>query len=116
MVFRSKQIISMLVVVMLVIAAGKTMAAEEKETIRGKLYCAHLEGTELKLEPGVCAKDAKNRFHVVRTTEGKIILLQDSPIMAAELEKLKIERTDDITITGQRSGPTIFTPETLRVR
>lgn len=116
MVFRSKQIISILLVIVLIIIAGRTMAAEEKETVRGKLYCAHLEGTELKLEPGVCPKDMKNRFHVVRTAEGKIILLQDSPIMAAELEKLKIERTDDITITGQRSGPTIFTPETLRVR
>jgi hypothetical protein len=115
MAFSSRQVIATLIVVSLTFIATVTLAADEQESITGKLYCATLEGAELKLDPGTCPKDKKG-FHVVRTKEGKIILLQDSPIMAAELEKLKIDRADDITITGKRTGPTIFTPESLRVR
>lgn len=114
--FSSKGIVSAIAVILLISVVTPAMAAEETETIRGKIYCATLVGAELKLDPGVCPEDAKNVFHVVRTQEGKIILLQDSPIMAAELAKLRVERSDDVTITGKRSGPTIFTPETLRVR
>lgn len=119
MIVESKQFVSILAVVFLILTATTVMAAEETgeaETIQGKIYCATLEGTELKLEPGVCPEGAKTNFHVVRTQDGKIVLLQDSPIMAAELAKLRIERTDDVTITGRRTGPTVFTPETLRVR
>jgi len=116
--FSVKQARFMMAAALLIFTATMTLAAEEKDTIRGKLYCAKLEGTELKLEPGVCPPGSKGTFHVVRTQEGpqKIILLQDSPIMREELAKLKIDRTDDVTITGKRTGPTVFTPETLRVR
>jgi hypothetical protein len=104
-------------VILLLLTAGLVSAAEEKkeDVIQGHVYCVLPTADGVKLEPGVCPGGKDHGAHVVKTPDGQLILLQETEALK-DLPKLTVEQKKNVTITGKREGPTVFTPETLRVR
>jgi hypothetical protein len=100
--------------ILLILSAGVAGAAEE---IKGHIYCVLPSAEGVKLEPGVCPGGKDHGAHVVKTQDGQLILLNESNVEALkDLPKLTAEQKKDVTITGKKDGPTMFTPESLRVR
>jgi len=111
MVLSFKQVISTLVVVLWVLIATGTMAAEEKESITGHIYCVLPTADGVKLEPGVCP--GGDHPHVVKTNDGKLVLLQESPLLK-DIPRLSAEEKKNITIEGKMVGRTTFNPEAVK--
>ncbi len=109
--FSFKQVISTMAVVLLVLTATVAMAAEEKETITGHIYCVLPTAEGVKLEPGVC--QAGDYPHIVKTTEGRLVLLQESALLK-EIPRLTAEEKKSVTMEGKRVGRTIFNPEAVK--
>jgi hypothetical protein len=120
MFYRNSYIIAF-AVILLVLTAGLVGAAEEKkeegkeDVVQGHVYCVLPTADGVKLEPGVCPGGKDHGAHVVKTPDGQLILLQETEALK-DLPKLTAEQKKNVTITGKREGPTVFTPETLRVR
>jgi len=114
---RLKQAVALVgVVVLLILAAGVTMAAEEtkdKETIQGHVYCVLPTDQGVKLEPGVCPGGENHGAHVVKTKDGQLILLQETAALK-DLPKLSAEEKKNVTIEGKMSGPATFNPESVK--
>jgi len=116
MMLSFKQITFTMIVVLLILTTTLSMAAEEKkdtEVIRGHVYCVLPTAEGVRLEPGVCPGGEGHGAHVVKTPDGQLILLQETPALA-DLPKLTAEQKKDVTLEGRRIGRTTFSPENLR--
>lgn len=115
MIFSFKQVVFALFATLLILTVTPVMAAEEEEAIQGHIYCVLPTEAGVRLEPGVCPGGKDHGAHVVKTPDGQLILLQETEALGI-LPKLTAEQKKDVTITGKKTGPTVFTPESLRVR
>jgi len=95
----------------LLAAASVLPAAEDKEAISGHIYCVLPTSEGVRLEPGICP--GGNHPHVVKTQDGRLILLQESPILK-DIPKLTAEQKKNIEMQGRFVGKTTFNPESVR--
>lgn len=110
-----KQVISILTMVLLMFTASTTMAAEEgTQVITGHVYCILPTDTGVKLEPGVCPGGEAHGAHVLKTKEGQLVLLQETPDLEKNLSKLTAEQKKNVTMEGKMVGPSTFNPESIR--
>jgi len=106
-----KQVISTAIVVLMVFTATVAIAAEKTESITGHIYCVLPTAEGVKLEPGVCP--GGDHPHVVKTQDGKLVLLQESPLLK-DIPRLTAEEKKSVTIEGKMTGPTTFSPEAVK--
>ena len=83
-----KQVLSTLAVVLLMLTAAVAMAAEEKQTLTGHVYCILPTDTGVKLEPGVCPGGKGHGAHVLKTQDGKLVPLQETEDLEKNLPRL----------------------------
>jgi len=114
MMLRFKQIISTLAAALLIFTVTTAMAAEEKEVLTGHIYCVLPTDTGVKLEPGVCPGGENHGAHVLKTQDGRLVLLQETPDLEKNLPKLTAEEKKNVTIEGKMVGPTTFNPEAVK--
>jgi len=88
-----------------ILAAPLTMAVEEKYTVTGRIYCVLPTADSVKFEPGVCR--AGDHSHVLKTKEGRLVLLQESPALG-DILKLPGKEDQDVTVKGEMISPTMF--------
>lgn len=108
-----KQIISIIIVVLLIFTTAVVMATDEKEAITGHVYCVLPTDTGIKLEPGVCPGGEGHGAHVIKTRDGRVLLLQESTDILKDLPRLTAEEKKNVTMEGKSSG-TVFNPETVK--
>lgn len=108
-----KQITSMGIVVLWILTATVTRAADGNRTITGHVYCILPTSEGIKLEPGACPGGENHGAHFIKTQDGKLILLQESPILA-DLPKLSAEEKKNVTMEGENISPTVFNPEVVK--
>jgi len=90
---------------------GFAGAAEQKRSIEGHVYCVLPTADGVKLEPGVCP--GGDHPHILKTKDGKLVLLQESPVLK-DIPKLSADEKKDVKLEGQFVGPTTFNPESVR--
>jgi len=112
--FSFKKVISTMNAILLILTAAVAMAAEETQTLTGHIYCVLPTDTGVKLEPGVCPGGENHGAHVLKTQDGKLVLLQETPDLEKNLPKLTAEQKKNVTIEGKMVGPTTFNPETVK--
>ncbi len=100
--------------ILLIFTAAVIMAAEETQTLTGHIYCVLPTDIGVKLEPGVCPGGEGHGTHILKTPDGKLILLQETPDLEKNLSKLTAEQKKNVTMEGKMIGPTTFNPEIIR--
>ncbi len=111
MLLSFKRTLAVGVMVLLVLTTTVARAAEEKQSITGHIYCVLPTAEGVKLEPGVCP--GGDHPHVLKTKDGKLVLLQESSILK-DIPKLTAEEKKNVTIEGKMTGNTTFTPEAVK--
>lgn len=106
-----KQVISGVMVILWIFTASLVLAAEEKQAITGHIYCVLPTADGVKLEPGVCP--GGDHPHVVKTQDGKLVLLQESPLLK-DIPRLSAEEKKNVTIEGKMVGTTTFSAEAVK--
>jgi hypothetical protein len=107
-------IISIISPIFLILSAAISTAAEETQTLTGHIYCVLPTDTGVKLEPGVCPGGEGHGAHILKTPDGKLILLQETLDLEKNLSKLTAEQKKNVTMEGKMVGPTTFNPETIK--
>lgn len=107
----SKRVLFIVLAVLVVLTATVVMAADEKVSITGHIYCVLPTSDGVKLEPGVCP--GGDHPHVLKMKDGKLVLLQESA-MLKDIPKLSAEEKKSITIEGKMIGTTSFSPEAVK--
>lgn len=109
-----KHVISTLIIILLMLTTTEAIVAEEKETLTGHVYCVLPTDTGVKLEPGVCPGGEGHGAHVLKTQDGKLLLLQETADLEKNLSKLTSEQKKNVTMEGKMVGSSTFNPESIK--